>query len=162
MGTVKLPWIARRSQGFTLLEVLVATTIIAVALGAIIKSTGAGTANLAYLRDKTFAHWVAMNQMAQLQARGKYPAVGKTSGKEEMANRDWYWSLAVKETADKDVRRVEISVRQQRRKDAPVITLVTGFFSRYRTIKDSSESGSPDNSTEDNSTEDNSTEDESK
>ncbi len=141
-----------RSQGFTLLEVLVATTIIAVALGAIIKSTGAGTANLTYLRDKTFAHWVAMNQMAQLQARGKYPALGKKSGKEEMANRDWYWRTEVKETPDKDVRRVEISVSQQRRKDAPVIALVTGFFSRYSTAKGSSESDPLNNSTEDNST----------
>ena len=159
-----MPGISPRSQGFTLLEVLVATTIIAVALGAIIKSTGAGTANLAYLRDKTFAHWVAMNQMAQVQARGKFPALGKTSGKEEMANRDWYWSMTVKEPPGyeyKDVRRVEIRVRQQRRRDAPVITLVTGFFTRYRTIKDSSGSDSLDDSTEDKTSEDKATEDDS-
>ena len=53
---MNVPWGMR---GFTLIEVLVATAIIAIALGAIIHSASLGVANLTYLRDKTFAHWVA-------------------------------------------------------------------------------------------------------
>ena len=123
--------LASQYHGFTLLEVLVATTVIAVALAAIIKTTGSGTANAAYLRDKTFAHWVAMNQMTELQLEQTYPSLGKKSGEEEMANRTWYWSREVKTTPDEDIRRVEISVRLESDKDADPVTLVTGFFTKY-------------------------------
>jgi general secretion pathway protein I len=131
LGVLPVMIFSSQSQGFTLLEVLVATAIIALALGAIIKTTGAGSANIAYLRDKTFAHWVAMNQIAELQASGAYPKLDRKSGEEEMASRDWYWTMEVKETPDKDVRRVEVSVRQEKQRDAPKLDLVTGFFTRY-------------------------------
>ncbi len=121
----------RHSRGFTLLEVLVATTIVAVALAAIIKTTGSSAANLSYLRDKTFAHWVALNQMAELEASGVYPGLGRKSGNEEMANREWYWTREVKNTPDEDMRRVEISVRLEKRKEAPTLTVLTGFMTRY-------------------------------
>jgi general secretion pathway protein I len=105
--------------------------VIAIALAAIIKTTGSGAANAAYLRDKTFAHWVAMNQMAELQLAQTFPSLGKKSGEEEMANRTWYWSREVKTTPDKDIRRVEISVRLENDKDAAALTSVTGFFTKY-------------------------------
>ena len=54
-------------RGFTLLEVLVALAVIAIALASIIKAVGTGAANASYLRDKTFAHWVAANRLAQMQ-----------------------------------------------------------------------------------------------
>jgi general secretion pathway protein I len=110
--------------------------VIAVALAAIIKTTGSATANAAYLRDKTFAHWVAMNQMAELQLAQTYPPLGEKSGEEEMANRTWYWSRKVKTTPDKDIRRVEISVRLENNKDAATLTSVTGFFTKYVSRED--------------------------
>ena len=113
------------------MEVLVATSIIAIALAAIIRSTGLNAANAVYIRDKTFAHWVAMNQMAELQIKRSYPSIGKKSGREEMAGRDWFWSREVKKTPDKDIRRVEIRVRLEERKDGPALTELTGFFTRF-------------------------------
>jgi general secretion pathway protein I len=110
--------------------------VIAVALAAIIKATGSATGNAAYLRDKTFAHWVAMNQMAELQLAQTYPSLGKKNGEEEMANRTWYWSREVKTTLDKDIRRVEISVRLENNKDAAALTSVTGFFTKYVSRED--------------------------
>ncbi|HEX2238999.1 MAG TPA: type II secretion system minor pseudopilin GspI, partial [Gammaproteobacteria bacterium] len=56
-------------RGFTLLEVLVALAVIAIALASIIKVVGTGAANAGYLRDKTFAHWVAANRLVQMQIR---------------------------------------------------------------------------------------------
>ena len=63
-----------RVAGFTLLEVMVALTIVAIALSAMIAAAGKNSADVAYLRDKTFAHWVALNQISEMQARQKYPA----------------------------------------------------------------------------------------
>jgi general secretion pathway protein I len=120
-----------RGQGFTLIEVLVATAIIAVTLGAIIRATGLGAANETYLRDKTFAHWVAMNRMAEIESSRTYPPLGRKTGKEEMADREWYWTTEVKNTPDEDMRRVEIRIRQERRRSAPTITELVGFVTRF-------------------------------
>ena len=120
-----------QAKGFTLLEVLVATTVIAIALAAIIRLSAMSSSNLAHLRDKTFAHWVAMNQMAELQASDSYPAIGRSSGEEEMAGREWYWTMEVQKTPDKDLRRVEIKVRLEEDRDAPSLTVLTGFFTRF-------------------------------
>lgn len=119
------------ARGFTLIEVLVATAIIGVTLGAIIRATGLGAANETYLRDKTFAHWVAMNRMAEIESARRYPPLGRKSGKEEMAGRQWYWTTEVKNTPDQDMRRVEIRIREKRRRSAPVITELVGFVTRF-------------------------------
>ncbi len=105
-----------------------ATSIIAIALAAIIRTAGSNTANLAYLKEKTFAHWVAMNRMAELEAARQYPALGRKSGSEEMADREWYWSSEVKKTPDPDIRRVEVAVRLEPGSDTPVIAFMSGFF----------------------------------
>lgn len=118
-------------RGFTLLEVLVATSVIAIALAAIIRLTTMSSANLTHLRDKTFAHWVAMNQMAELQAKEGYPAIGRSSGEEEMAGREWFWTMEVQKTPDEDLRRVEINVHKEQSRDAPSLTILTGFFTRF-------------------------------
>jgi general secretion pathway protein I len=53
----------RRVAGFTLLEVLVALAVLAIAMGAIINAATQSIASTAYLRDQTFASWVALNQV---------------------------------------------------------------------------------------------------
>lgn len=126
-----MPTPPRRVLGFTLLEVLVATSVIAFALAAIIQSTVVSSANLTHLRDKTFAHWAAMNQMAELQINDSFPGLGRSTGDEQMGGREWFWTMEVKKTSDKDLRRVEIKVRKERRKQAPTLTVLTGFFTRY-------------------------------
>ncbi len=115
-------------NGFTLLEVLVALAIVAVALSAIIKTTADLSANASYLRDKTFAHWVALNQMTELQLQKSTPAVGFSSGSEEMARTEWYWQTKVEETANKSIHRVEITVRLHKDDDLPGLVTLTGFI----------------------------------
>ncbi|HBC57155.1 MAG TPA: type II secretion system protein GspI [Gammaproteobacteria bacterium] len=101
-------------KGFTLIEVLVALAIVAVALAAVLNSSSAHTRNLTYLKEKTLAHWVASNQLmeAELSANG-WPAVGVSTGNEELAGHSWYWrrqvSLAT-EINGKEMRRVDVAV----------------------------------------------------
>lgn len=66
----------RDERGFTLLEVLVALAILAIALGALIKAGSTNTANAVYLRDKTFAHWVALNTITEMQVRDGGEKIG--------------------------------------------------------------------------------------
>jgi len=116
-----------KSRGFTLLEVLIALGVIGIALGAITQSIGSTINNAGYLRDKTFAHWVGMNRIAELRANGKWPSVGSSDGSEVMGNHEWYWKEKISPLNDsfKNLRRVEIEVRLDRNDKKPLVSLMT-------------------------------------
>ena len=63
-----------RQHGFTLLEVMVALAVIAFALAAAVSAVSGNTRNAAGLQQRTYAHWVAMNKMAELQISQQWPA----------------------------------------------------------------------------------------
>jgi general secretion pathway protein I len=116
-------------HGFTLMEILVALTILAIALSAIISLASNQTLNTTHLRDKTLAHWVAMNKIAELQLSGEWPAKGKQQGDEEMGMHEWHWVRTVTTTPDERVRQVEIAVFRDRQ-DQHSITSLTSFLSQ--------------------------------
>ena len=95
-----------RARGFTLLEILVALAILAIALASITSMASNQTLNTAHLRDKTLAHWVAMNKIAELQISGEWPSKGKQTGDEEMGMHEWHWVRTVSDTPDDRVRQV--------------------------------------------------------
>ena len=65
-----------RRAGFTLIEVLVALTIVAITLGAGIKAAGALTGNTQRLAEVSAAQWCADNQLTSLRLSGLTPPVG--------------------------------------------------------------------------------------
>jgi general secretion pathway protein I len=113
------------SKGFTLLEILIALAILAIALSSIIAVASNQSVNVAYLRDKTLAHWVAMNKMTELQVSNQWPATGKKRGDEEMGLQKWYWKREISKTPDDRVRQVEIRVYRNRDDENSVSRLVS-------------------------------------
>lgn len=100
----------RSSGGFTLIEVLVSLAIIAIGLGALLSTSGSQANSAAYLKQKTIAHWVAMNELTRLQVEKQYPNLGIGKGVAQMANVEWYWSRDVKATEDPNTRKVSYTV----------------------------------------------------
>lgn len=117
-------------HGFTLLEVLVALAVIAFALGAVIKATGSATENVDYLQDKTFAHWVGLNAIAELRLKEAWPNTGTRKGKADMAERTWYWEATINDTPDPDMRRMDLHVALDEARNAPRLTTLSAFFAR--------------------------------
>jgi len=112
------------AHGFTLLEILVALAIITIALGAIISESSRNGDNAARLRDHTIAHWVAMNLVAEQQIGGKWPAITNTRGHTLMAEQQWFWRLRVSKTADTRIRRLDVVVSNNERRDSPQASLI--------------------------------------
>jgi general secretion pathway protein I len=119
----------RSVNGFTLLEVMVALAVIALGLAAVIQTVTATTSNTIYLRDKTFAYWVAQNQLAEIELTAASPKTGFTDGEEELAGLTWHWTRKIEGTEDPDTNRIEITVRKDKDKSAQnFATLITLFF----------------------------------
>ena len=115
---------AHGMRGMTLIEVLVALVIIAVALSAAIRSVNAGVANTDYLKQKSFAHWVAMNNVAEQQAEGLQGPTNKWS-ETELAGRNWHINTKAIVTADNAILRIETRVYRERDDEAPLANIVS-------------------------------------
>lgn len=118
-----------KSQGFTLIEILVALAIIAIAMAALIKASGNHTYSASYLKQKSIGHWVAMNEIAQLHITHAWPDLGKQKKSTEMANHEWFWLREVKETPDPNTRQLIFTVYVDEDREQNISRLI-GYISR--------------------------------
>lgn len=119
------------STGFTLIEVLIALMIIAVALGGAVKVMGSASVNASILSQRTFAQWVGLNQLTKVKLSGTWLKTGESKGDVEMARQKWVWVQKVIKTEIDDVNRLEIAVYLSPKKsDANPLANVVGFFAK--------------------------------
>lgn len=103
---------AQAAHGFTLLEVLVALAIVVLGMAAVLGALTSSADTVAYLRDKTFANWVALNQIAQVRISGQTPQTGKSDGDvDDFAGRKWHWHQEVTALPLPGMERIEVSAR---------------------------------------------------
>ncbi|MEY3220819.1 MAG: type secretion system minor pseudopilin GspI [Pseudomonadota bacterium] len=112
------------------MEVLVALAVLAISLAAVSQSMNAQIQNVTYLRDKTLAHWIAMNKITELRLQAAFLPIGKSGGKSMMGNREWIWELNVSPTIDPDLRQLNVNIYLIENKDKKQLTFLTGFITK--------------------------------
>lgn len=113
-------------RGFTLLEVLVALSICAMAGIAVMQISGEHIEHLSAIEEQTYASWVAENQLVEIRAQGdKWPAKTGHKGKTELAGVTWYWQEDVIRTADSSFVKVVVTVFTDEKREQFAYELAT-------------------------------------
>jgi general secretion pathway protein I len=129
----------KKTRGFTLIEVMVALAVVAIALPALMVSLYQHVDATGHLRDKSLARMVAANKLEELRilskARRALPS-GEQTGVASMAGRDWYWTVTSEPTVSENLFQFEIDVAASElnaEAEQPLFTLVAYLSADLRT-----------------------------
>lgn len=112
----------RRARGFTLIEVMVALSIVAIALLAGMQATSALTRNAQRQSDLLLAQLCAENELSRLRLARQMPGVGDSDLPCEQAGRLLRVHLAVRPTPNPSFRRIDVRVLDN---ELPVLRIST-------------------------------------
>jgi general secretion pathway protein I len=125
--------LSSRTTGFTLIEVMAALIIVSLGMLAVIQAVSETANNSVYLRQKSIAHWVAMNRVTEMRLAPQAPTTGESSGEVEMAGQRWRWSAQVTQTAVTTMRRIDVGVSPVGEASTNIdhpdqLVTITGFY----------------------------------
>jgi general secretion pathway protein I len=118
----------QRQAAFTLIEVMVALVVVSLGMLGVIQAVGQTASNNGYLREKTVAHWVAMNRLTEARLQRGAPKIDKSSDEVEMAGRRWRWTMEVTQTPVESIRRIDVRVRAADADERSSLAFVSGFY----------------------------------
>ena len=121
-----------RASGFTLVEVMVALAVVAVALPALLFTLYQQIDGIGYIRDRSLAQMVAANKMTEYRLISRARSsllVGADSGVAELADREWYWRVTTQATEVPEFYRVEVLVGLDEELDDRQLSRLTAFMS---------------------------------
>ncbi len=123
-----------KARGFTLLEIMIALAVFAIASAALIKNASQSVRQAAVLEERVLAAWVAENELnalrRPLRVDDDFPAVGVERVSVTMAEREWDVVIETNSTENESVQRVEVRVFKPN-DNVAVVTTLTGFVGRY-------------------------------
>jgi len=112
-------------KGFTLLEVLIAMGIFAIAGVALLGVADTNFKSLSQIEQRTVALWVASNQLVEANLSQTWPPKDNLNGKVEMAGTEWFWLQKVLKTNDEELRHITIEVRLEEKEEQAITQLST-------------------------------------
>ena len=120
-----------RSSGFTLIEVLVALSIVAIALMAGLRSTDALSRNASRQSTQWLALICAENEFSRLRLSRQMPSVGVSTAPCPQANLDLRVTLNVQATPNPSFRRIDAKVDWITASDTTPVLKLSTVLGRY-------------------------------
>ena len=118
----------RAARGISLIEVLVALSIIAVTLAAGLRAAGAVGDNAQRLADVTAAQWCAENELTGLRLARQFPGVGDATFACEQLGRSFSGVLVTRPTPNPNFRRVDAVIADESGRRLVAISTVLGRY----------------------------------
>lgn len=123
-------------QGFTLIEMLIALIILAIAAISIFGQSGRSIAQIYALEQRTLADWVAQDYLTQLRLQRRLVTTEIPTGRENeqlfTAGRLWDITVVTSATSVETMRRVEVSVAPiENDRTGESVYTATAFLGRY-------------------------------
>ena len=117
------PRLGCRGAGFTLIEVMVALAIVAIALAAGSRAASSVVDTSQRLSDVVLAQWCADNALVNLRVSAQWPPVGKTPFTCVQMGRTFKGTIKATPTPNPNFRRVDASVANE--DDRQLLTIST-------------------------------------
>lgn len=115
-------------KGFTLIEVLVALAIVALALGAGMKAAGSLSGNAERLQRMSAAQWCAENQLTELKLQRQFPGVGDSEFRCQQLGMEFRGQLQVRATPNPGFRRVDAVVGDEQVERLLAVSTIVGRY----------------------------------
>ncbi len=117
-------------NGFTLLEVLMALALLAIAGMSVLSMSGESVRNTPILEQRTLARLVADNQMTELHLQKQWPTLGWQRETHELAGRQWFARFRSVKTKDNDFRAIDVEVRSEPDESSPALANLRSYMVR--------------------------------
>jgi general secretion pathway protein I len=118
-----------RARGFTLIEILIAVAILAIALAATTRAAGVAADGALETRERLLATWAAENRIAELRARRVFPDVATTRFSTTQGNLGLVIEEVVTSTPNPTLRRIDLSAADARKPDR-VLAKLTAYVAQ--------------------------------
>jgi len=115
----------RHTTGFTLIEVMLAMAVFAIAGVALLTTADNHFRNMGHLESKMLASWIASNQLVEATLDKNWPPKHNKKGKVELAGKEWFWLQKVIKTTDNNMRAVVIEIRLSDKQTSATSSVMT-------------------------------------
>ena len=97
-----------KNTGFTLVEILVALTILAITMGAYLSQLETQISQTHTLRNRTLAHWVGQNHLANVRLQDQSPSLGEQTFSRLQGQQEWLIQQQVSATPNARIKRIQL------------------------------------------------------